>query len=55
MTYALIIKRQAKNKLESLPKPDRHRVAEKIVMLGKNPEDPKLDVKHLQGEPYHRL
>ncbi|MDB5978380.1 MAG: Uncharacterized protein JWR07_5140 [Nevskia sp.] len=24
-------------------------------MLGENPDDPRLDVKRLAGEPYHRL
>jgi mRNA interferase RelE/StbE len=55
MTYTLIIKRQAKKKLESLPRPDRTRITEKIIILGKNPDDSKLDIKALQGVPYYRL
>lgn len=55
MSYTLIIKRQAKKKLESLSRLERNRITEKIVMLGKNPEDPNLDIKRLQGLAYHRL
>lgn len=36
MNYSLIIKRQAKKKLESLTKKDRYRITEKIVLLGKS-------------------
>jgi mRNA interferase RelE/StbE len=56
VTYSILIKRQAKKKLESLSRLDRHRIAEKIMLLGKNPDDPNLDVKSLQGEDnLHRL
>lgn len=48
--YTIFIQQQAKKKLKSLSKPDRYRIAEKITLLGKNPEDPHLDVKPLQGE-----
>ncbi len=41
--------------LQNAPQPDRHRITEKIVLLGANPDDPDLDVKKLQGEPYFRL
>ena len=55
MTYTLMIKRQAKKTLQSLSRPDRNRITEKIMALGANPDDPTLDVKPLQGEPYYRL
>ena len=31
------------------------RITEKIHMLGFDPDDPALDVKKLQGEPFYRL
>ena len=55
MPYTVIIKRQAKRKLQSLPRAERTRIAEKIYQLGRNPDDPALDVKRLEGEPYYRL
>lgn len=55
MSYTLLIKKQAKKALLSVPQPDRTRIAEKIVLLGKNPDDPILDIKKLKGEPYFRL
>ena len=55
MQYTVVIRRQAQKKLQSLSRPDRTRIAEKIYQLGLNPDDPVLDVKQLQGEPYYRL
>lgn len=55
MGYTLIIKRQAKKKLQGLSRPDRFRIAEKIQMLGENPDNPILDVKKLTDEPFYRL
>lgn len=55
MEYTLFIKKQAKKMLKSLARPDRNRITEKIVMLGKNPDNPSLDIKPLQGQPYYRL
>lgn len=57
MSYEIIIKRQAKNKLQSLPVNIRLRITEKITLLGQNPDNPILDIKKLQGEeePYYRL
>lgn len=55
MPYALIIKRQAKKKLQSLPRPERARIAEKVFLLGENPDNPELDIKALEGEPLYRL
>jgi mRNA interferase RelE/StbE len=55
MTYVLIIKRQARKILQSLNRPDKNRITEKIMMLKRNPDDVRLDVKHLQGQDYYRL
>jgi mRNA interferase RelE/StbE len=55
MPYTIIVKQQARNKLQSLAKPDRVRIAEKINQLGYNPDDPGLDIKKLEGEPGWRM
>lgn len=55
MGYTIIIKKQARKKLLSLATQLRHRIAEKIEWLGKDPDDTRLDVKKLAGQPYHRL
>lgn len=55
MPYSVIIRQQARKKLQSLPKPDRLRIADKINRLGHDPDDPGLDVKKLEGEPGWRL
>ena len=53
--YTLLIRSQAKKKLQSLPRSDRFRIAEKLEQLGHNPDDSSLDIKKLEGEPYFRL
>lgn len=55
MSYTIIIKQQARKKLQSLPKPDRVRIADKINQLGYNPDAPELDVKKLEGESGWRM
>ena len=55
MSYTLLIKKQAKKALQSVPQPDRTRITEKIVLLGQDPDTASLDIKKLQGEPYFRL
>lgn len=55
MRYMLLIKKQAKKTLQNLARTDRNRIAEKIKCLGDNPDNPKLDIKPLLGEPYFRL
>ncbi len=55
MQYSLLIKKQAKKTLKSLSRPDRNRITEKIMALGADPDDPALDIKPLQGQPYYRL
>ncbi|ALQ50483.1 type II toxin-antitoxin system RelE family toxin [Nitrosomonas ureae] len=53
--YSLLIRSQAKKKLQSLSRSDRFRIAEKLEQLGRNPDDSSLDIKKLEGEPYFRL
>jgi len=55
MPYEIVIRRQAQKKLQSLPRNERIRLAEKIHQLGQNPDDPALDAKPLIGTPLHRL
>ena len=55
MSYTLLIKKQAKKALQSVPQPDRARITEKIVLLGQDPDNASLNIKKLQGEPYFRL
>lgn len=55
MGYELLIKKQAKKMLQSLPRPDRNRVTEKIVLLGENPDNSTLDIKPLQGQTLYRM
>jgi len=55
MPYTIIIKQQARNKLQSLSRPDRFRLADKIELLGENPDNTELDIKKLEGEPYYRM
>lgn len=55
MAYTLLIKRQAKKMLQSLSRPDKTRITEKIMMLGADPDDPALDVKLLLGQGCYRL
>lgn len=55
MIYIIKIKKQAKKKLESLPRNVRAKLTDKINELGYNPDDPILDIKKLVGEPYFRL
>lgn len=55
MPYAIVIKRQARNKLESLPRDERTRVAEKIGLLGQDPDNPELDTKKLMSAALYRL
>ena len=50
MPYTVKIRRQAKRKLRSLPRPERQRIAENIHKIGLNPDDEELDVKKLEGE-----
>ena len=55
MGYKIVIKKQARKKLLNLPNQPRHRIAEKIEWLGKDPDDSRLDIKKLAGQPHYRL
>ncbi len=55
MEFTLFIKKQAHKTLKSLARTDRNRIAEKIKQLARNPDNPLLDIKRLQGELYYRL
>jgi mRNA interferase RelE/StbE len=55
MDYKILIKKQAQKTLKGLSRPDRNRITEKIVLLGKNPDRENLDIKPLEGQPYYRL
>lgn len=55
MPYTVLIRRQARKKLQSLPRNERLKLAEKITQLGQNPDDPALDIKLLTGVPMYRL
>jgi len=41
--------------LQALSRTDRNRITEKIILLGKNPDNPMLDIKKLQGQVFFRL
>ena len=49
--YNLLIRSQAKKKLQSLPKTDLFGIAEKLERLSRNPNDSSLDIKKLEGNP----
>lgn len=55
MPYTIVMRRQAQKKLQSLPRDERFRLAEKINQLGNDPDDPALDTKRLSGVPLHRF
>ena len=55
MSYQIVMRRQAAKKLQSLPGKERARLAEKIAMLGHDPDDPALDTRRLASVPLHRL
>ena len=53
--YKILIKKQAKKKLQALAASTRSKIAGEISMLGNDPDDGRLDVKKMQGMPAHRL
>lgn len=53
--YSILIKKQAQKTLQSLSRAERVRITEKIVLLGKDPDHPLLDVKKLENQPFFRL
>lgn len=55
LPYKLFIKKEASKILKTLTKNERTRITEKIVLLGRNPDDHKLDIKPLSGSDNFRL
>lgn len=55
MQYEVQIRKQACKKLQSLAVNVRRRIAEKIIWLGDNPDDPRLDIKKMVGSSSFRL
>ena len=55
MAYKILIKKQANKKLLSLPNKIHHRIVEKIIQLGDNPDDVNLDLKKIVGGNDFRL
>jgi mRNA interferase RelE/StbE len=55
MSHTLFIKKEAQKTLKSLSRPDRNRITEKIMLLGKNPDSEYLDIQKLQEQPYYRM
>lgn len=55
MNYQVIIRREADRALRRLSRTEKARIAEKIAMLRHNPDDPRLDIKRLAGQPLYRL
>src|SRR3990167_3362129 len=56
MRYTLLIKKQAKKALQSLARTDRNRIAEKITLLGENPDNPILQIiKSIEGKAEYVL
>ncbi len=51
MRYRVMIVRRASKELKSLPARSRERIAERIAMLGHDPDNPALDVKRLTHHP----
>ncbi len=53
--YNIIIKKQAKKRLQALVASTRAKIAGEISMLGKNPDDKRLDIKKMKGKSAYRL
>lgn len=55
MPYKILIDKQVNKKLLGLPTKIHHRIVEKIILLGDNPDDTSLDIKKLIGSHDFRL
>ena len=55
MSYTLLIHKDADKALRRMDRPTRQRIAEKIQVLGDNPDDSALDIKPLTGMDRFRL
>jgi mRNA-degrading endonuclease RelE of RelBE toxin-antitoxin system len=55
MLYKVEIKRQARQKLKSLSRPDRVRITDAIDELSTEPDAATLDFKPMEGTNFYRL
>jgi mRNA interferase RelE/StbE len=55
MPYSVKIKRQARQKLKSLSRPDRLRITDAIDELAIDPDSLLLDIVPLEGTDFYRL
>lgn len=55
MAYRILIKKEARKKLQIINPTKRAQIVEKIILLGENPNHSTLDVKPLQGSSFYRL
>jgi len=55
MHYKILIDKQANKKLLSLTTKTHHRIVEKIIHLGDNPDNVSLDIKKLTNSHDFRL
>ncbi len=55
MQYKILIEKQANKKLLCLPVKIHHRITEKIIQLGDNPDDARLNIKKVVGSNDFRL
>ncbi len=53
--FRVLITRRAQKDLDAITRVDRENIAEKIVLLGQDPDHQLLDVKKLSGSPFYRL
>ncbi len=53
--FRVLITRRAQKDLDAITRVDRENIAEKIALLGQDPDHPVLDVKKLSGSPFYRL
>ena len=53
--FRVLITRRAQKDLDAITRVDRENIAEKIVLLGQDPDHPILDVKKLSSSPFYRL
>ncbi len=53
--YQLFIRKEAKKTLKNLPRKERNRITEKIILLADNPNNIHLDIRLLEGSSCYRL
>jgi len=51
MRYQILIVRKASKELKRLPARSRESITERIAMLGRDPDNPALDVKRINNHP----